>query len=502
MSMLREGKGNRGRHSQSQNGSMIASLPTGNNSPCQDDAGPDLPEEIWQHLCSLVPMRDAARAACVSRVFLSSWRCHPNLTFTKETMFSKKKLRKWAQDPTDKTYDREYNRNIDRTLANHRGPGVKKLMLHFHGPYNSRSFNRLNSWLRIAITPVLEELTLFLLSEKSKYNFPCSLLSDGSGNTIRNLYLCNCVLRPSVSLSLRYLTKLYLHQVCIAENELLHLLSSSSSLESLILTRCEDIIRLEIPCQLQRLRWLKVFDCPSLQLIENKAPNISICDFTGDELQLSLGESLQLKNLTLNRRCAIKYAIDKLASSVPNLETLKLYSLHEIVDAPMVPKLLHLKVLHIHIDNWSSGQEYDFLSLVSFLDASPSLETFSLFVPVQSNYDFIAGDPSTLRQMSGRHHEKLKTVTITGFCRQKSLVELTRHILESATSLKSLTLNTIDAEYWFYGHSSIRKCPTLDKEYIREVWESIRVVKTYIEGKVPSTVKFKAYGPCSQCHAF
>nr|XP_051190868.1 uncharacterized protein LOC127304209 [Lolium perenne] len=226
---------------------------------------------------------------------------------------------------------------------------------------------------------------------------------------------------------------------------------NSSSLESLILKQCEDIICLEIPCQLLRLRWLKVFDCLSLQLIEIKAPNISIFDFTGDETQLSLGESLQLKNLTLNRRCAINYAIDTLASSVQNLEALTLRSSRE--------------------------------------------------VPVQSKYDFIAGDPSTLRQMLGRHHNKLKTVIIIGFCRQKSLVELTRHILQSATSLKSLTLITIDPKYQFYGHTSISKCPTLDKEYIRDVWESIWAIKTYIEGGVPSTVKFKVYEPCRQCHS-
>jgi hypothetical protein len=202
----------------------------------------------------------------------------------------------------------------------------------------------------------------------------------------------------------------------------------------------------------------------------------------------------------------------------------------QIVDAPIIPsKFLQLKVMSIYIDDWSNGWEYDFLSLVSFLDASPSLETFSLSVshcsscndylvsvvesltqtarpfhlqvPVQSKYDFIAGDPSTLRQMLGRHHNKLKTVIIIGFCRQKSLVELTRHILQSATSLKSLTLITIDPKYQFYGHTSISKCPTLDKEYIRDVWESIWAIKTYIEGGVPSTVKFKVYEPCRQCHS-
>ncbi|KAM0897885.1 hypothetical protein ACQ4PT_022271 [Festuca glaucescens] len=512
MSLLREHKGLR-LPSKSHNVPIIASLATGSKTPGQygDNcnggeevryAGPDLPEEIWHHLCSLVPMRDAARAACVCHVFLNSWGCHPNLTFTKETICSKEKLRKWTEDLNDERYSREYNNIIDHILANHSGTGVKTLMLHFHGPSNTQSYNRLNSWLQIAITPVLEELTLYLLSEKSKYNFPCSLLSDRSGNTIRHLRLCNCVLRPTGNLSLRCLTELNLRHVRVAGNELGCLLSNSSALEKLILKHCDDIICLEIPCQLQRLISLEVFECFRLKAIENKAPNISFFGFTGDEIELSLGESLQAKNLSLHHRCVISYAIDKLASSVPNLETLTLRSACEIVDAPTVPsKFLHLKFLSVHIHNWSNGREYDFLSLVSFLDASPSLETFGLFVPVQSKYDWVVGDPSTLRQMPERHHDKLKTVTITGFCRQKSLVEMTRHILESATSLKSLILTTIDAKHRFYGHISVRKCPTLDKEYIRDVWESIRAVKTYIEGKVPPTVEFKAYGPCSQCHA-
>uniref|UniRef100_A0ACD5XUD3 Uncharacterized protein n=1 Tax=Avena sativa TaxID=4498 RepID=A0ACD5XUD3_AVESA len=307
MPMLRGRKGNRG-HSRSQNGSITASLATGNKSPCRNDdnsdggeevryVGPDLPEEIWHHICSLVPMRDAARADCVSHVFLSSWGCHPNLTFTKETMCSKEILGKWALYSNDERYITEYNNAIDNILANHRGAGVKKFVLHFHDPSNTQSYHRLNIWLQIAITPVLEELILYMFSKRLKYKFPCSLLSDGNGNTIRHLCLCNCVLRPAVNLSLRCLAKLHLHDVRIGENELGRILSNSFALESLILRHCEDIILLAIPCELQRLVWLEVFECSRLKLIENKAPNIFFFDFTGDEIELSLGESLQLKTL-------------------------------------------------------------------------------------------------------------------------------------------------------------------------------------------------------------
>uniref|UniRef100_A0A8I6YJC4 At1g61320/AtMIF1 LRR domain-containing protein n=1 Tax=Hordeum vulgare subsp. vulgare TaxID=112509 RepID=A0A8I6YJC4_HORVV len=425
--------------------------------------GPDLPEEICHHIHSLVPMRDDARAACVSRAFHHSWRCHLNLTFTKETMCSKKSLFEGTEDSNDRRNRREYNNNIDHILANHRGVGVKTFILEFHGPYNTKSYNRLNSWLQIAITPVMEELTLILLSEKAKYEFPCSLLSERSGNTIRHLHLDNCVLRPTVALNLRCLTELYLYQ---------------------------------------RLSYMELLDCLRLKVIENKAPNISSFQFAGNEVQLSLGKSLQVKSLKLHHRCAISHAIDKLPSIVPNLERLNIISPHEMVNAPMVPsKFLHLKTLSITIHWWwSLNREYDFLSLVSFLDASPSLETFVLSVSVEKKYDLFVGDPSTLRQMPEHRHDKLKSVRITGFCPQKSLVELTRHILESSMSIKYLILDTIRVNSRCSGNIS-RKCSSLDKEYIKEACRSIMAIKTYVKGIVPCTTWLNILGPCSRCHA-
>jgi hypothetical protein len=169
--------------------------------------------------------------------------------------------------------------------------------LEFFGPCNTKSYNRLNSWLQIAITPLLEDPSLVLLTGKAKYDFPCSLLSDRSGNTIRHLKLLGCVLRPTFNLSLRCLTELDLYDVRITGDELVRLLSSSFALEKLKLVCCEDIIRLEIPCLLQQLSCLEVFECSRLQLIENKAPNISCFECSGDEIQLSFGETLQLKTL-------------------------------------------------------------------------------------------------------------------------------------------------------------------------------------------------------------
>uniref|UniRef100_A0A8I6YYF5 At1g61320/AtMIF1 LRR domain-containing protein n=1 Tax=Hordeum vulgare subsp. vulgare TaxID=112509 RepID=A0A8I6YYF5_HORVV len=101
-------------------------------------------------------------------------------------------------------------------------------------------------------------------------------------------------------------------------------------MEKLTLIYCYDIIRLEIPCLLQRLSYMEVLDFLRLKVIENKAPNISSFQFAGNEVQLSLGKSLQVKSLKLHHSCVISHAIDKLLSIVPNLERLNIISPHEV----------------------------------------------------------------------------------------------------------------------------------------------------------------------------
>lgn len=99
------------------------------------------------------------------------------------------------------------------------------------------------------------------------------------------------------------------------------------------LMRCNDIIGLKIPGLLLQLSYLKVFDCRILQVIQSKAPNLSTFHFYGTLVQLSIGDSLQMKNLELScldQYNIIYYARAKLPSIVPNLETLSICSASEV----------------------------------------------------------------------------------------------------------------------------------------------------------------------------
>jgi hypothetical protein len=100
---------------------------------------------------------------------------------------------------------RAYNNRVGHILNKHSG-SVKTLNLEFYGPYNADTSHCLDSWLRTAVKPGIEELTLKLHSkreqslDKANYNFPCSLLSNGSGNSIRALDFVRCAIRPTEGL--------------------------------------------------------------------------------------------------------------------------------------------------------------------------------------------------------------------------------------------------------------------------------------------------------------
>jgi hypothetical protein len=73
------------------------------------------------------------------------------------------------------------------------------------------------------------------------------------------------------------------------------------------------------------------------------------------------------------------------------------------------------------------------------------------------------------------------------------MIELTRCILGYATSLKHLILDTTNG----YHRRKFAKCFPLDKDTVNEARKAVVAIRTYIEGKVPPTVKFKVLEPCN-----
>lgn len=467
-------------------------------------SGPYLPEDIWCHIHALLPLTDAARAGCVSRDFLYYWKCRPNLTLSEETLDLK------GDAFGEVRHARYFTKIVDGIMENHKGIGVKTFTLQYCGSRIRTS--HLNSWLQIAVTPGLEELVLSLppVPQAEYYNFPCQLLLNGNGDSIRDLNLTCCAFHPIAGLGC--LRKLHLYQVHITGDELGCLLSSSLELEKLNLVHCNNIICLKIPCLLNQLNNMTVFGCTALEVIENKAPNLCTVRIDGALIRLPFGDSLQVKDLEIS--CSsesnlVHYACAELPRIMPNLETLDVSSADEIFNTPILPaKFLHLKQLEISLGvaEGAFSPTYDYFSLVYFLDACPSLETFILSVlQTRMKHDSISGDCSNLRQMPERHHVSINNVKIIGFCSAKSMVELTCHILDNATSLVNLTLDTIyDGGYENIDRSAVHEighCSPIGRRMLREADKALLAIKKYIVGKVPSRVNLNIKKPCSWCHA-
>ncbi|XBH71223.1 hypothetical protein VPH35_098708 [Triticum aestivum] len=332
--------------------------------------------DIWCHIHSLMTLRDAARAACVSHAFQNSWKCYPNLIFNTRTVV--------LRDGMD------FACRVDLILKKHSGIGVKTFELNFPFFYKSDAYKYLHRWLEIVVKPGIEKLTL-AIPEIEEVNFPCQVLSDAN---------------------------------------------------------------------------------------------------------FSLGESLQLKNLEMLCCRLLYYALEELPSIAPNLETFSIFSFHEVVNTTMAlapSKFLHLKYLSISIRG-----DYDYFSLISFLDAAPSLETFTLNVLIQQKCidELLSKDPTHLRKLPGYRLDKLKTVKISRFCSSKSLVELTCHILENSASLERLALDTTGGGLRCSDRRS-RKCSFLHRSM--DAHTAVLVIGKYIVGKVRPRVKLDVVEPCIWC---
>jgi hypothetical protein len=112
-----------------------------------------------------------------------------------------------------------------------------------------------------------------------------------------------------------------------------------------------------------------------------------------------------------------------------------------------------------------------------------------------------------MRQMPEHRHGSIKNVKILGFCSAKSLVELTCHIIENATSLKCLTLDAIydnssrgEADR-NHEHNKFGECrPVTGRRMIEHAHKGLWAIGRYVVDKIPSTVKLNVKKLCSRCH--
>ncbi|XBJ05985.1 hypothetical protein VPH35_024666 [Triticum aestivum] len=412
---------------------------------------------------------------------------------------------------------------VDKILRNHsrHGMEISRLDLELY-PCKNIDASYLDRWLQItAVRPGIKELKLVLCrSMKKEYIFPCSVLSnEAAASSVRSLELHACAFHPTTTLGwLSRLETLCLYRVNITDEGLGHLLSKSFSLGQIDIINCSKIICLKIPCTLQKLNVLKVSWCGRLQAVEINAPNLSTLHFIGALVEISVADPSQLQDVHLiGPSHLLSYARAKLSYTAPNVKSLSLISLWENVDIPMMPsKFPYLTKLTIDILRSLQGCfiRFDVLSLVSFLDASPALDSFTLHVgqdTLRPDDSVVGGDNANYERWQPQcRHDHLRQVTITGFCSSKKLAQFVIYLLESSPRLDCLTLDTTPGPRYSTKcgitrkHTSSKKmgicCPMMTESNIAEAQRAVEVANTYIAGRVPSGVGFQVLEPCSECN--
>ena len=153
-------------------------------------------QDILHHIHSLLYVQDAARLACVSRVFLRSWRCYSNLILDDDILgLTDNKL----EDKEIKMINK-----VDKILEHHHDNVVKVKTLSLDlNRYKNINFSYLDRWLQISVKSGIEELNLMLSPFMDEcYSFPCSVLSDMvAASSIQSIFLMYCTFHSTSALA-------------------------------------------------------------------------------------------------------------------------------------------------------------------------------------------------------------------------------------------------------------------------------------------------------------
>ncbi|KAM0882913.1 hypothetical protein ACQ4PT_032009 [Festuca glaucescens] len=263
---------------------------------------------------------------------------------------------------------------------------------------------------------------------------------------------------------------------------------------------------------MKKLKFLMVRRWYEMQAVEISAPNLSTFHYIGSPVEISIRYPSQLKDVYLASFVPsriLSYGRANLPFIARHVERLTLISCGENVNTPMLPdKLLHLKSLGIRLYRSRDSPIYDIFSVVSFLDASPALESFILHAERDDIInDCVTGDDLYASGESAYQHDCLKRVKIMGFHSAKSLIKLVIHILGGAPSLESLTLDTTGGYGRKPGDTSKctasgenPKCCCMSERDVEYADRAVEAAGRYIVGRVPSAVKFEVLEPCRRCY--
>ncbi|CAH9069153.1 unnamed protein product [Cuscuta epithymum] len=338
---------------------------------------------------------------------------------------------------------------VTQILKLYTGPKLDSFEVSF--PLEDDSASNVDGWISFALEQAANRLIIDFgprTGVESYYTFPFHLLPDGKASPLKHLSLKVCALScvPDYAVKVHSLVTLYIGSTRINQVSLDNILSGCVNLEFLRIHLCYVPETCCITGALGRLKRLIIEECIDYGRIElNSLPELTTFEYMGPEKKFTLLGLPSLEKIYFRfinySYVGATYVFNRLAKDVSHLQTLS-FILAPMQEPPMpvsITPFKYLKNLELFI---LVAPNYDLLTIVHILNASPVLQKFLLSLYIYHNGKKASGviDNKCI-------HFHLKEVEICGFSDRCNCMELAVYLLDSAVSLKRMLINSQGRKY-------------------------------------------------------
>uniref|UniRef100_A0A803PYY1 F-box domain-containing protein n=1 Tax=Cannabis sativa TaxID=3483 RepID=A0A803PYY1_CANSA len=346
----------------------------------EDDGFSKLPDAIIQHILSFLPTVDVVRTCLLTKRWKLMWYSVPTLTFSDAT----------TDFQSSQAVENFYKYVDNCLICRKRGmnfmvdTAIASFKLQMKNSYHTSKATYLDKWLEFLVKNKVKEINLqlgFAFDRAlSCYSLPISALNT---RDLTVLELDRLDLNTAYSIRLPALKTLSLKNVYFEDNlkddAIFKLLLGCPSLETLLLSLCDNLVPLGYPLCLQSfsLKWLKIkylAFVPPLQVEAINLESLVVNGFIFKDTNLFACKRIRNLSLTFDH-CSEEdpsKSLECLISTLPLLENLTLKDCYKV-------KLEHIKISNQQLKSFNLKNrctKYDY-GMNIIIEFAPKLESFS-----------------------------------------------------------------------------------------------------------------------------
>ncbi|KAL5718890.1 [histone H3]-lysine(4) N-trimethyltransferase [Ranunculus cassubicifolius] len=422
----------------------------------------ELPEEITYYTLSFLPIREAARTSILAHRWRELWKTSVrfysclrlDLLDKRGSSFPE---RKFIDNPFVMEDELEFSLYEDAHLkiltterigflnwADHImqldcNSVIDTFKLRF---YLKKDYSHhIDQWMKTAIAKKAQNFDVDLSCfdevgitddpNEDLYTFPLCLFSHESRSLVKSLRLTSCIFEPLHSTYFSSMVELQLESVLLNQDDFTKFLRNCVNLENLVLDTCSNLVILEI-CS-PKLKHFTLHYCFGLKNVMIDARKLTRFQYYGGELELSFQNVPRLTNAAIYMgRPSLTYALEKLSSDLPNLESLflKVAPIQEVKISTQLPLFANLKEVKLMVVT----ADKTLWDLIYVVRASPYLQSLEYYG------HFAASECEEEKRPSDFVHEHLKEIKLFGYTGTSHEIEFAKYLAKNCIVVEKITI--------------------------------------------------------------